>query len=191
MLIYTYFQLLSIDPYFQILSIITFILTIIILSYYLNRIRILNTKIKDSSDVGEKIIIELKHRLSSQDQKIVDLEVNIDIIELKINRFQNQNIVQPYIKSKIINKNDYMNNVVSPIQKSQNITKITETKERILNSLKQRDYTAIELQNLINKTREHTSRILKELYVNGYIMRKENNRPYIYQLRKKDIRQFE
>lgn len=177
---------MSIDIYFQILTVIIFILAIIILSYYLVRLRILNNKIKDSSDIGEKIIIELKHRLNNQDQKMVDLEVKIDIIELKIDRFVNQNITQSYAKPNIADMNRYKKDMISPNRKLQNITKITETKDKILKSLEQRNYTAIELQNLIHKTREHTSRILKELYLDGYVTRDEINKPYVYQLLRKD-----
>ena len=57
-------------------------------------------------------------------------------------------------------------------QKSQQITPLnneilTNTENIVLNNLKNTELTATQIQEIINKSREHTSRILKKLFDNG------------------------
>ena len=71
-------------------------------------------------------------------------------------------------------------------QKSQQITFqnneiLTNTENIILNNLKNAELTATQIQEIIKKSREHTSRILKKLFNNKLIIR-NNTRPYTYKI---------
>jgi predicted transcriptional regulator len=69
--------------------------------------------------------------------------------------------------------------------------KLTDTEDEILKILSQRESTATELQTVVNKTREHTSRMLKNLFKSGYIERDEKKRPYVYSLNKDSMTTLE
>ena len=177
-----------IDIYFQISYIIIFLLTTIILSYYLIRIKKVKQEINESSDIVGIIINELKQRLSDQDKKIIDQDVKLDILELKINKLLKQNIDKPIINLNDLNINKNVTDVILPDRnKSQHITNFNNTEKLLLNSLINKEYTTNELQIIINKTREHTSRLLKKLFNNNIITRDEKNKPYIYRLSKNDV----
>ncbi len=168
--------MISIDIYFQLFSIITFILMLLVLFYYLARINKLNREIKESENIIQIIINELKQRLYSQDQKLLDFDVKLNIIDLRINKFPNLD------SNKIINKLANIND--KPLVKmiSQKELLLTETEKKILENLSFKDYTANELQLLLNKTREHTSRLLNKLFVEGYITRDNSKKPFVYKL---------
>jgi len=175
--------MITVDIYFQLFSIIIFILMLLILVYYLLKISKVNTEIENSKSIIEKILNELRHRLYSQDQKILDLDVKLNIVELRLSKYSNQLNINNINKS---NKIYFKEPIKEVMSHKENISQInmslTETEEKILNILSYKDYTANELQLSIDKTREHTSRLLNKLFQSGYITRNENKRPYVYKL---------
>ena len=175
-----------IDIYFQFFFITIFILMLLVLSYYLTKIKILNKEIKDSENIIQRIINELKERLYSQDQKILDLDVKLNIIDLKINKFSYK------INDKVINKpGSIFNN--RPLEKIvlQKKLILTETEKKILDNLSDKECTVNDLQPLLGKTREHTSRLLNKLFSEGYITRDDLKKPYQYKLLNKNNTIFE
>jgi|TARA_B100000315_G_scaffold5868_1_gene5882 CRP-like cAMP-binding protein len=175
--------MIIVDVYFQLFSVITFILMLSILVYYLLKINKVNTEIENSKNIIEKILNELRHRLYSQDQKILDLDVKLNIVELRLSKYSNQLNINNISKS---NKIYFKEPIKEVISHKENISQInmslTETEKKILNILSYKDYTANELQLSIDKTREHTSRLLNKLFQSGYITRNENKKPYVYKL---------
>ena len=149
-----------------------------ILVYYLLKINKVNTEIENSKNIIENILNELRHRLYSQDQKILDLDVKLNIVELRLSKYSNQLNINNISKS---NKIYFKEPIKEVISHKENIS-LTETEKKILNILSYKDYTANELQLSIDKTREHTSRLLNKLFQSGYITRNENKKPYVYKL---------
>ena len=134
-----------------------------------NAVRILNkSKIKNSIlDLSKKYKLIVYHQVSSLD--FSDLEF-----------FYKENNIQNKLQNQIPQKS----NILS--QKSQQITFqnneiLTNTENIILNNLKNAELTATQIQEIIKKSREHTSRILKKLFNNKLIIR-NNTRPYTYKI---------
>jgi len=169
--------MINVDIYFQLFSVIIFILMLLVLVYYLTKINILNKEIKNSENIIQRIITELKQRLYDQDQKILDLDVKLNIVELRISKFSNQINNKSISEERKIFSNKSLMNVTS-----QNNTVLTETEKKILETLSYKNCTANELQTSLKKTREHTSRLLKKLFQEGYIIRDDYKKPYIYKL---------
>lgn len=72
-----------------------------------------------------------------------------------------------------------------PIRKEQALAPLTETELRILQLLDvDGDMTAPQIRNVIGLTREHTARLMKKLYVGGYMERRTTRIPYVYALKK-------
>ena len=72
-----------------------------------------------------------------------------------------------------------------PIRREQTLAPLTETELKILQLLDvDGDKTAPQIRNVIGLTREHTARLMKKLYVGGYIERRTTRIPYVYTLRK-------
>ncbi len=63
------------------------------------------------------------------------------------------------------------------------LASLTETELRILEILAtEGEKTVPEIRSRIKLTREHTARLMKSLYMRGYVERNDNKIPYIYRL---------
>ena len=160
----------------------------LITSQYSLKLRGLNNNIKDSEYVIQSIISELRNRAKAQDNRLLDHEVKIEILELKVGK-------QFIKKYDILSQNDSKHEIERSIEvvkddnkenidySKQLISKqLTETELKVLSYLKGKDYSVKELQLMINRTREHTARILQKLNVEGLIERSER-RPYRYKIK--------
>ena len=71
-----------------------------------------------------------------------------------------------------------------PIKKEKVLEPLTETELMVLETIGQEgEKTAPEIQKLIGLTREHTARLMKKLYKDGYLERDTHKMPYVYRLK--------
>jgi DNA-binding CsgD family transcriptional regulator len=71
------------------------------------------------------------------------------------------------------------------LRKERALAPLTDTEVQILELLaRQGEKTAVQIQGEIKLTREHTARLMKKLYVSGYVERRTDRTPYTYQLKK-------
>lgn len=138
------------------------------------------------------------HKFDEYNEIISELRSKLDVIEQKINSEKNiikDNELAATNKSSDIVK-DRSHKVIShnsmPVTKNLNVTgeeKAFEeedslranTVDSILRMLEV-PLTSREIQRKINKSREHTSRLLKKLYSENIVMRDESVRPYKYKI---------
>jgi predicted transcriptional regulator len=62
------------------------------------------------------------------------------------------------------------------------IDDITNMTVLVLKLLSQRPMNTIEIQSKVNRTREHTSRFMKRLFVQGLVSREMDTKPFVYRL---------
>ncbi len=73
---------------------------------------------------------------------------------------------------------------VIPIEREKALARLTDTELRVLDVLAhQGDKTASHLKNWIGLTREHTARLMKSLYMRGYVERTAEKLPYVYHIK--------
>lgn len=138
------------------------------------------------------------HKFDEYNEIISELRSKLDVIDQKINSEKNiikENELAATNKSSDIVK-DRSHKVIShnsmPVTKNLNVTgeeKAFEeedslranTVDSILRMLEV-PLTSREIQRKINKSREHTSRLLKKLYSENIVMRDESVRPYKYKI---------
>src|SRR5918996_4287310 len=131
------------------------------------------------------------HKFDEYNQIISDLRSKLDLVEIKINsRYNNR-------QNEILNSSDMNSNKSQDISHSIPVTNdviITQNKDdekeeelrvntvdSILEMLEV-PLTSREIQRRINKSREHTSRLLKKLYSENIVMRDGSNRPFKYKI---------
>jgi vacuolar-type H+-ATPase subunit E/Vma4 len=68
---------------------ITLFISILVLTHYLPEIKKFTKEKKDASEIIKGIISELRNRLDLQDQKILDQQVRLDVLELKLDHLSN------------------------------------------------------------------------------------------------------
>jgi multidrug efflux pump subunit AcrB len=72
-----------------------------------------------------------------------------------------------------------------PVQGEDIFQRLTDTELEVLQMIMDLDEGSVpEIRDKINKTREHTARLLKKLYDSGFIDRNTNSMPYRYAVRK-------
>lgn len=71
-----------------------------------------------------------------------------------------------------------------PIKKEEALAPLTETELMVLETIgKEGEKTAPEIREKIGLTREHTARLMKKLYKDGYLERDTHKMPYVYRLK--------
>ncbi len=71
-----------------------------------------------------------------------------------------------------------------PIKKERALAPLTETELKALETIaKEGKKTAPEIREKIELTREHTARLMKKLYEDGYLERDTHKMPYTYRLK--------
>jgi DNA-binding MarR family transcriptional regulator len=71
-----------------------------------------------------------------------------------------------------------------PIKKEKALAPLTETELMVLETIgREGERTAPEIREKINLTREHTARLMKKLYKDGYLERDTHKMPYVYRLK--------
>jgi predicted transcriptional regulator len=138
------------------------------------------------------------HKFDEYNEIISELRSKLDVIDQKINSEKNiikENELAPTNKSSDMAK-DRSHKAIShnsiPVTKNLNVTGEeiafeeeyslrANTVDSILRMLEV-PLTSREIQRKINKSREHTSRLLKKLYSENIVMRDESVRPYKYKI---------
>ena len=130
------------------------------------------------------------HKFDEYNQIISDLRSKLDLMEIKINSGHNNNRQNEIPdssdmdsnKSQDISHSIPVTNDVTITQKKNN-EKEEELRVNTVNSILEMldvPLTSREIQRRINKSREHTSRLLKKLYSENIVMRDGSNRPFKY-----------
>ena len=71
-----------------------------------------------------------------------------------------------------------------PIKREKALEPLTETELMVLETIgKEGEKTAPEIRENIGLTREHTARLMKKLYKDGYLERETHKMPYVYRLK--------
>jgi len=71
-----------------------------------------------------------------------------------------------------------------PIKKEKALEPLTETELNVLGTIgREGEKTAPEIREKIGLTREHTARLMKKLYKDGYLERDTHKMPYMYRLK--------
>ena len=53
---------------------------------------------------------------------------------------------------------------------------------QILRTLSEGPKTSTQIKDVIGRSREHTSRLMKALFEHGLVVRNDRNKPYVYEL---------
>ena len=133
------------------------------------------------------------HKFDEYNQIISDLRTKLDLVEIKMNSVNNNNNRQKDIvdtsdidsnKSQDISHSIPVTNDVIVTQKKDD-EKEEELRVNTVDSILEMlevPLTSREIQRRINKSREHTSRLLKKLYSENIVMRDGSNRPFKYKI---------
>jgi len=177
------------------ISIIFFVLSFFTFLYF-GYFRDFNKRDKDEHDFKDLLIEGYYRKFEQYDKIISELRTKMDVVELKNN--PDKNIVGSAETAKMrsdVNIKPY-GNTSRDVESVMDDVIITRGKQddikdgeglglNTVNSILtilDVPLTSREIQKKINKSREHTSRLLKKLFSENIVMRDESTRPYKYEI---------
>ncbi|MEJ2281598.1 MAG: MarR family transcriptional regulator [Candidatus Bathyarchaeota archaeon] len=112
-------------------------------------------------------------------------EMRNDVSELKEVQ---ERVLKKLVEVEKIKKEDDVSEVkikaAIPIRKEKALEPLTETELMVLETIgREGEKTAPEIRDKITLTREHTARLMKKLYKDGYLERDTHKMPYVYRLK--------
>jgi predicted transcriptional regulator len=183
---------------FFVLSFFTFL--------YIGYFRDIKGRDEQDYKMKDMLIEGYLHKFDEYNEIISDLRSKLDVIDQKINPEKNlireRGLVITDKPSDVVTKSHKLiSHLDSPVTKNINVTGDdaslgeedilrANTVDAILRMLEV-PLTSREIQRKINKSREHTSRLLKKLYSENIVIRDESVRPYKYKITDEGRRQLE
>ena len=141
---------------------ISFLFTAIIIIYLRRSLFDIHQR-KQAGDILTEIVSTLNKSIDEKEKRIIDLMMRVDLLELRLQKQVGQEVEGgSNIRSTIsIHKSDITNSL-SDIN-------LSETEEVIIKSLSKEPMFVSEIRTQINKSREHTSRLVSGLSKKGLI----------------------
>jgi archaellum component FlaC len=117
--------------------------------------------------------------LSGLELKIKDIEATQETLRVKITGFEEQ------IQKITIAPPETRNEPVIMIKRDKAMAALTDTEIAVLEMLaKEGSKTAPEIKERVHLSREHTARLMKKLYEEGYLEREAGKIPFRYSIKK-------
>lgn len=117
--------------------------------------------------------------LSGLELKIKDIEATQETLRVKITGFEEQ------IQKITIAPPETRNEPVIMIKRDKAMAALTDTEIAVLEMLaKEGSKTAPEIKERVHLSREHTARLMKKLYEEGYLERETGKIPFRYSIKK-------
>ncbi|MFM7797215.1 MAG: winged helix DNA-binding protein [Candidatus Nitrosotenuis sp.] len=132
-------------------------------------------------------------RLEYYERQLIDMKIRMDALDLENHEFETHNSdkVDPVFEKKM----------GKPAPKDSEEVKLEPTKpnpkprmpnmgfegvaEHVLGLITVKEMTSRDIQVTIGRSREHTSRLMKRLFEEGYVERNNKVRPFTYQITEK------
>ena len=186
------------EPEVILTVIVSFVIGLVGLYCY-NKIRpFIKTKSEliDSSQLErleyyERQLIDMKIRLDAMEMQ--DFEQKTEDPDLELKHFleklaKNQRVMEKPIESLI--KKEVVGGELVSIHRMPNLDH-NNVVDYVLHLITDRAMTSRDIQITLKRSREHTSRLMKKLFEDGYVQRNTNAKPYTYSITKKGKEKIE
>ncbi|MEM3384596.1 MAG: hypothetical protein QW134_03945 [Nitrososphaeria archaeon] len=127
---------------------------------------------RDEYSLLKAILTEFKHRTDEQNKKISELIVKVDLLENKVGKYP--------VKRNLVEKE-----IPETTQKGNKIEEnlgLSDIEIGILRFISTGPKSSKDVQNAIKKSREHTARLLKNLYSKNLLNRESQGKFFVYSL---------
>ena len=150
-----------------------------IAGYFLPRLRRVLNNEREAAGIVSDILTELRGRLLV---KLGLLDVKFDRLSIAGSRVR----VTPVSGSSDVTSRSVSEPGPNPVPIRGFVDpRLTQTEQIIIELLTKNSLTPTQIRNAIGKSREHTSRMMKNLFEKGRVERNEVVRPFVYRLRSK------
>jgi len=157
--------------------------------------------IKIRSDVFDASQAE---RLEYYERQLIDMKIRLDALEIqgvepKVEdpNLELKQFLEKLAKKEIEDKQseEVVTHTIIPqksvsVPNTPNIEHINPI-DYVLHLITNKDMTSRDIQITLKKSREHTSRLMKKLFEEGYVQRNTNSKPYTYSITQKGLSKVE
>ena len=134
----------------------------------------------------ERQLIDMKIRLDALEIQGIEQKVEDPNLELKqfLEKLAKNEVQERQIE--VVNKPD---GIPEKIISTPNIPNITPTNpiDYVLHLITNKAMTSRDIQITLKKSREHTSRLMKKMFEDGYVQRNTESKPYTYSITEKGM----
>lgn len=127
-------------------------------------------------------------RLEYYERQLIDMKIRLDALEMEGLGTKSTNDLdfKEYFE-KLVKKNEpiqeppptTIKDIVKPNLEFGDVT------DHVLHLITNNSMTSRDIQTALKKSREHTSRLMKKLFDDGFVERNTNSKPYIYSITEK------
>lgn len=170
------------------ISITLFVLSFVAF-FYFGFFRDSKEREKENHKFKDMLIEGYFHKFDDYNEIISDIRAKLDMMEMKVNSVdnsgrQNDNVDTGDMAS---NKSQNISHSLIPVTNDVIVTHSMDEESRVntvdsILKMLEVPLTSREIQRRINKSREHTSRLLKKLYSENIVMRDGSTRPFKYKI---------
>ena len=139
-------------------------------------------------------------RLEYYERQLIDMKIRLDALEIQgvEQKSEDPNLELKQFQEKLI-KNQVqekpIEQVITPEYKQEkpistpNIPNIEHTNPTnyVLQLITNKSMTSRDIQITLKRSREHTSRLMKKLFEDGYVQRNTESKPYLYSITEKGL----
>ena len=126
---------------------------------------------------------EVSARLEYYEKQLIDMRLRLDSILYVERGVGDVTVPDPEKQDSVTTP--------TPSPKKQNKTIEEGVEERVLELIADGNVTSRDIQITIKRTREHTARLLKRLFEEGFVERSAKTKPYTYTITEKGRRRLE
>lgn len=152
--------------------------------------------IKTKSEMIDSSQLE---RLEYYERQLIDMKIRLDSMEMQGIEQKKEDPtleIKQYLEKLTKNQQVIENPVISP-KKTEDISKEPKTIQRmpnldhnnatdyVLHLITNKAMTSRDIQITLKRSREHTSRLMKKLYDDGFVQRNISTKPYTYSITEK------
>jgi predicted transcriptional regulator len=135
--------------------------------------------LKHDDYVIKAILNEFNNRIDTQNKRMADLLVRTDLFETRLSHKKESHELLEHQEVKAENVRRILKQTI-PKQTSREVLSTIEVEA--LRFISPEPRVSKEVQDAIHKSREHTARLLKELYERGYLGRESKGRYFVYSI---------
>ena len=175
-------------------SVATIVAAALIIASLLSRYSRMVKEADKSSRLAKDVWDSMNSRFAVVDARIIDLMAKTDILSSKANlevpaaagqvRVPSPAMTNP-VSSSSSNPptaRQPMPVVVNQAQPQRTLNENTDTEVRVLRLLVDGPKSSAEIKALVGRSREHTARMMKNLFERGLVVRNDRNKPYVYEI---------
>lgn len=170
------------------ISITLFVLSFVAF-FYFGFFRDSKEREKENHKFKDMLIEGYFHKFDDYNEIISDIRAKLDMMEMKVNSVDNSGRQNDNVDTgdMVSNKSQNISHSLIPVTNDVIVTHSMDEESRVntvdsILKMLEVPLTSREIQRRINKSREHTSRLLKKLYSENIVMRDGSTRPFKYKI---------